>query len=421
MFTPNDYPALTYVERGSAQLERELRQALETPNVVVSISGPSKSGKTVLAERIVGPENIVAVSGAEIYSGSDLWNRILDILDQPTSIALSQNHTTTTGGSGEIGGRGGLPFVAEASGKVTAQHSRASISGQTSTTVRRGLSQAEAILAESQSVVFIDDFHYMDRPVQSAVAQQIRAGSGRGIKFVVASVPHRSDDVVRSNHELRGRTAQINTSFWLVDDLAAIGVQGFPQLLMRVPDEEVRSLAVEACGSPQLMQQICLQASIHLGVATKLDRLTEFSISGAIRRQVLKSAATHTDYTSLVRDMHAGPRTRGTSRTQHQLIDGSKGDVYRAVLLGIAKDPPLADISYSDLVERTHSVCVGSQPTGQGIGAALEQMAIAARKMYPDQRIIEWDPTAAGGTLSLVDPYLLFFIRNSGKLASLAA
>ena len=69
VFTPNDYPRHTYVNRAvSPPLEDQLRLALDTPNEVVSISGPSKSGKTVLIERVVGVDNLITVSGSEISS-----------------------------------------------------------------------------------------------------------------------------------------------------------------------------------------------------------------------------------------------------------------------------------------------------------------------------------------------------------------
>jgi hypothetical protein len=54
VFTPNDFPAYTYVQRSGDDLETQLHRALDTPKVVVSISGPSKSGKTVLVEKVVG-------------------------------------------------------------------------------------------------------------------------------------------------------------------------------------------------------------------------------------------------------------------------------------------------------------------------------------------------------------------------------
>ena len=85
VFTPNDFPVHTYVERGGAELERRLQRALDTPKAVVSVSGPSKSGKTVLIERVVSRDNLIVVSGAEIKSPDDLWNRILDWMGTPSS------------------------------------------------------------------------------------------------------------------------------------------------------------------------------------------------------------------------------------------------------------------------------------------------------------------------------------------------
>jgi hypothetical protein len=42
-----------------------------------------------------------------------------------------------------------------------------------------------------------------------------------------------------------------------------------------------------------------------------------------------------------------------------------------------------------------------------------------ALDMYPAQRVIEWDEGYS--LLDIIDPYFLFYIRWSGKLASLAS
>jgi hypothetical protein len=47
---------------------------LDTPKVVISISGPSKSGKTVVVEKVVGKDNLIPTSGAEVRIGDDLWS-----------------------------------------------------------------------------------------------------------------------------------------------------------------------------------------------------------------------------------------------------------------------------------------------------------------------------------------------------------
>lgn len=421
VFTPNDFPRLTYIGREAEGLEDSVQRALVTPNTVISLSGPSKSGKTVLAERVIGTENLISISGAELTNADDLWDRVFDVLDQPVTVTTQEAQGAATGGAIEMGGEvTTVPFLARLTGKISAQHSRTSTATSSQTRGRRGLAQIEGLLRETAAVIFIDDFHYMTRETQTSVARQIRAASGRGIKFCVASVPHRSDDVVRSNHELRGRTAHVDTAFWAVTDLAQIAEIGFPILNMNVESDGVASLAVEACGSPQLMQQICLQACNYLKVTGTLDVNKKVILSQKDIKDILKLAANHTDYSSLLDKFHEGPRTRGQERNAFKLADSTSGDVYRAVLLGLATGQPLMSVSYTRLIERTNSIVVKGSFQSQGIQSAVKQMVGFAGKMYPEQRIIEWDDEIGSGTLSIVDPYLLFYIRNSGRLARLA-
>ncbi len=54
VFTPSSVPTVTYVERQGLDLEAELRAALKTPGTIASLlSGPSKSGKTVLINTVI--------------------------------------------------------------------------------------------------------------------------------------------------------------------------------------------------------------------------------------------------------------------------------------------------------------------------------------------------------------------------------
>jgi Ni2+-binding GTPase involved in maturation of urease and hydrogenase len=72
VFTPTDVPTFTYVERASKNFEEDLRTAFKIPKMIVSISGPSKSGKTVLVTKVVAPENLIHIYGASIKTPDDL-------------------------------------------------------------------------------------------------------------------------------------------------------------------------------------------------------------------------------------------------------------------------------------------------------------------------------------------------------------
>jgi hypothetical protein len=83
VFTPGSFPTYTYVERSRERLEQTLRDALSTTGQVISLSGPSKSGKTVLVERVVGRDCLITVTGANVEEPDDLWDRVLDWMDIP--------------------------------------------------------------------------------------------------------------------------------------------------------------------------------------------------------------------------------------------------------------------------------------------------------------------------------------------------
>src|SRR5258706_610820 len=83
VFTPTDVPTVTYVERTSKNYEDELRKAFTIPKMIVSISGPSKSGKTVLVSKVVAPDSLIHIYGASIRTADDLWNNVLAWMGGP--------------------------------------------------------------------------------------------------------------------------------------------------------------------------------------------------------------------------------------------------------------------------------------------------------------------------------------------------
>lgn len=418
VFTPNEFPIFTYVSRDAEQLERRLRDALSTPGEVVSVSGPSKSGKTVLIEKVVGRDNLITVTGAGINGPDEIWDRILNWMDAP----ISQSTTFSMGGTGNVAigakGEAGIPFVSKGSVEAGAE-AGVSVSRSVETTrQRRGMSQVVRDIARSDFVILIDDFHYMHRDVQAEVAKQIKEAARLGVKIVTASVPHRSDDVVRANPELRGRVRAIDLAYWSFEDLCRIPDLGFPLLNLEFSRSAIEKFATEASGSPQLMQAICLQTCFEFDAREKQALMRTVNIEEYVLRRVLEETSTKTDFGSLVRNIHTGPKTRGTERKEFSLRDGSRGDVYRCVLSAIAIDPPRLSFTYGELSKRISVVSEVEQPQAASIYQACSQIGKIAEEMYPSQRVLSWDDDDS--ILDLSDPYLLFYLRWSGKLQSLA-
>src|SRR5258706_4203333 len=95
VFVPNAFPHYTYVPRDQLHHERLLRQWTQTSTQIASVSGPSKAGKTVLVQRVVGEGNLITVSGASVRAPDQLWERVLDWWGEPHSTTASRNDTAT--------------------------------------------------------------------------------------------------------------------------------------------------------------------------------------------------------------------------------------------------------------------------------------------------------------------------------------
>jgi hypothetical protein len=416
IFTPTSTPTYTYIDRAEKNFEQRLRDAMDVPNMIVSISGPSKSGKSVLVKKVVDLDNLIVVSGATIKQPEDLWSRVLGWMDAPTEVA----EKTATGSKASAGAKAEASagvILAKGSATGSADVSVEKREETTRTTKKGGLPQVIEEISNSDFVVLVDDFHYIPREAQVEVGKQIKAAAENGVRIITASVPHRADDVVRSNPELRGRVTAIDTDYWSADELILIAYRGFRQLNVDLAPEVERQLAQEAFGSPQLMQSICLTLCFEKAWRETLSAQVRIDIDQAALIKAFERTSVTTDYSTLLEKLHRGPRQRGTERKVFALTDGSHGDVYRCVLLAIARGEPLLSIPYDQMMERTKSVCLnGESPAGSSVSEALQQMHKIVNELSAAESVLEWDEDI----LDISAPYFLFFIRRSDKLQRLA-
>lgn len=419
VFVPGDFPKFTYVARAEEELEKRFSDALETPKTVISVSGPSKTGKTVLVLRMIGEDLTIPIYGAQIRTSDDLWEAILNWIEVPSEVAVTNSNAGENSAGFEIAAKLGAPSFGSIGAKGKVGDKSGYVESNQAVQRPKGMAAVAREISNSDYTVFLDDFHYIPREHQEEIGKAVKSGTEARIKFCIASVPHRSDDVVRSNHELRGRTINIDTKYWSLEELKRIAIKGFEELRMLVPENIIERLARESCTSPQIMQSLCLQLCFDLGVRQKLETATAFEIEPNAISKVLEQVSTRAEFTSLLKQMHAGPRIRGTERKEFAFHDGSSGDAYRAALLVIAQDPPQMEINYSDITERLDLICKNDKPVGSSIVESFKQIEGFANRMHPNQKILEWDSEAASGTLSIIDPYFLFFVRSSDRLTAL--
>ena len=362
IFTPGRFPSHTFVDDHLITKKTTLENALDTGSMLISISGPSKSGKTVFIEESIGKDKIIQVTGAGITSVAALWRRVFDILGTDIPTAKTQTAGTSNGFGGKAAASGNLIF-AKGSAELNASH--LSTDGESITTdiTTDYLQLLISELADKDLTIFIDDFHYISRETQSEIAKQIKEAIRSNVKFIVASVPYHADDVIRSNPDLRGRIVSIDFGYWHQDHLKKIAEKGFSALGVTFDHSMIQMFSEQAAGSPQLMQYLCLNACYAIGVRERTSGANSLPMNKPLLETICKSTVLSTDYRSVVEKMSDGPRIRGSDRISHALKDGSNGDVYTLLIRCLALDPPQLTLRYDDLVVRVKSLCSSSPPS----------------------------------------------------------
>ena len=213
VFTPDSLPTLTFVNRNDVNYEDELRAVSRASKVLVSLFGPSKSGKTVLLERVIGEANLIKVSGATIEKAEDVWRGVLSKLGGAATRHEALTETSRRESGQKIGLEGGVPLIATAKGEASFGQSRQSSLQRKEGGETNLMYEVEKKIAGTHQFVLIDDFHYIaSREVQVRLAQQIKDMFERGVKIAVAQVLHKRDDILRSNPELRGDFGRLSSS-----------------------------------------------------------------------------------------------------------------------------------------------------------------------------------------------------------------
>jgi hypothetical protein len=414
VFTPGKFPVHTFVDDHLQEKKQQLLDTLEAGSMLISIAGPSKSGKTVFIEECLGRTRLIQVTGAGINTPTDLWMRVFDIIgtELPTSIARSSGTTGTVGVKGSIEGNA---LVVKGRGEVSASRTTSDLETTSSSLSSDCLQLLIRELGGTDLVVFIDDFHYVPANVQTQLAQQIKEAIRNGVRFVCASVPYHADDVIRSNPDLRGRVFSIDFEYWGTETLKKIAYKGFAELGIGYRNTAIEKLVSEAAGSPQLMQYLCLNSCFELGVREKSDRKVELLNEIQLHENICRRTVQSTDYGSVVELMKEGPKTRGSDRNVYVTHFGWNGDVYRLLVKALSVNPPKLTFRYDSLNERILGICTTGGPSGSSITSACSHSA----KIVNDAagtRIVEWD--GEHDVFDIRDPYFLFYLRWSDAVDS---
>lgn len=377
VFKPGTYPEMTYVSRESKgtkyTYEERLQQSLAIDGYLTYIVGPSKIGKTVLCEKVIGAANMVCMSGNDFSKEKDFWSG--------------------------IGKKVGISMEAA----VREESAAFSENEQKSMTVTKNyfVTKDRVIdyFKKNDKVLVLDDFHYAPPEIQYDIACQLKEVIRMGFKAVVVSLPYRSDDAIRLNPDLTGRILVIEIEPWKTEELEEIAKKGFGKLRIQVGQSLIARMAKESIHSPQLMQSICLNIGL-------LPDSSE-TITDEIIEESCRFTCMNLPYGDVVRVLKAGPSTRGQQRLQYTLSNGSKRDIYGLILKVLSDDPPLVELSIEELMERIKNSAPENVITTKKVRDSLKNWQKLLDTLGSLYQVLEWKDD----TIHVLDNMFLFYIR----------
>lgn len=412
VFVPGGFPHHTYNPRKDLNLESRLAECKDNLCKLVTVTGHTKSGKTVLARKVLPPEEAIWIDGGAVSHADEFWQIVVERLD------LFQNseegRTTDTSGTLEVRGSAGANFLVakgtgEIGGELTAGRGTASTRSRALSSrivALRGLSKARIPLV-------IDDFHYLPRDLQGGVIRALKPLIFDGLPVVAIAIPHRRYDAVKVEREMTGRILSLEIPVWTIDELSFIPKIGFDLLNHHLPTDTCVQLSHEAIGSPHLMQDFCR------GIARSRD----IEQSSVVMPLVLEEA----ELPTILRDvaetigrpvferLARGPRQR-TDRVERKLKDGRTVDIYELVLHALAHlKPGLVSLEYESLRSAIRDVSAAQIPQLHEVARVLKHMATIAASDQSSTPVIDFED--ADKKLHITDPFFAFYLRW-GQLAS---
>ena len=386
VFRPGSFPEYTYVSRKATpsglSYEFRLQQAIKVSGFLTSLVGPSKMGKTILCEKVIGLEKIVEISGADFDESTDFWKLVSAKVGLSYEGQFASEKTVSDSGD---------------------KYSKKEVYALTKDKIIN-------YYKENELVLVIDDFHYVPETKRMQVAQQLKDAIRKGFRVVVVSLPHRADEAIRQNSDLSGRLSLINISPWAEDDLKEIAKMGFGKLKIEVGDDVAAQIAVESLTSPQLMQYICLNICTILEMSE-----TEKKVIGSeILEKAYRLTTINFGYGDVVALMRKGPSTRGKSRNKFLAKDGIEYDIYELIVKSIAENPPIMELKFEDIRDRIYCLLADDQekPKPQTIKDSLVKLQELLNDREDIFKVLDWKE----GVLYILDPLFLFYLRWGGSV-----
>lgn len=408
VFVPGGLPTYTYNPRESRQLERSIQESTTNFKLLI-VTGPTKSGKTVLVNKVFPRSENLWIDGGSIGTEDNFWELIVSELGGYTEEEISNGEDTQYTIAG----------VTEVEGNLLLAKVNAGLSGTVGTTgkneylQRRSMSnksKAISLLQEIKVPLIIDDFHYIPKPVQKLIVRALKAPIMYGVPVICIAIPSRKFDVIDVERELTGRMDSVEMPVWDTEELALIAKNGFSTLNVEIDEKIIYYLAGEAFGSPFLMQDFCRAVCRNNEIEVSQSKKTAISIALKNATEIFPDIANNSGR-SMFDKLKRGPRTR-TDRKPRKMKTGETLDIYGVVMEALKHlKPGVETITYDMLRANIREVLADDLPQHGEIARVLEKIAEISYTDASSTPVIDWQKD--DDILTITDPFFAFYLRWS--------
>lgn len=406
VFVPGGFPRHTYNPRLGLQLEKNVRQALDNLCKLVTVTGHTKSGKTVLVRKVLPRNEVIWIDGGVIGAEEDFWTIIINQLELFQTSDTSQSEGTSAEASASA--KGGVSVVV-AKGEAEVRGSSGTTRNKSSSRSRVVTSRAVAVLGlrDAGRAVVIDDFHYLPRDLQGNLVRVLKPLVFDGLPVVIIAIPHRRYDAIKVEKEMTARILPVTIPSWTNDELEFIPKTGFSLLQGQVSAGTTDRLAEESLGSPHLMQEFCRAICRTHDISTSFENNSADLDEAGLEKVFIDTA--DTIGRPIFEKLARGPRQR-TDRISRMLKTGEQVDIYGLILHALAhRRPGLETLEYEDLRSALREVSAQDIPQLQEVTRVLKHMSEIAATDQSSTPVIDFDEDEK--VLHVTDPFFAFYLR----------
>lgn len=419
VFVQNAQPVHTYVNRKfidprtqkARDPELEIGRVLNSQGAIVQVVGPSKSGKSVAIRRRFQEAHVVKVSASQLSDPERLWALVCASLRIEVSHKQSRDTKKSETDSTTATAKGGI-YAAEFGLTKAAAVTQESTAKREGTFLDNLYELAVQGLIAQNKVLLIDDFHVA--PEKTLLAASLKQASEDGVRICLAAVSHRADDPQLSLSDLSGRVTRIEFGTWQQEDLTEIAEKGFLALGLKIPASTTLALVMEAGGSPQLMQLLCLELCRHFDIEATEDPPKSVPVTLPDITIACVNALASVPGESVLLALEQGSSSDRSTRTRWTTKAATTVDLYEACLCALAMNPPRAKIPLDsgddNIMVRLRNI-LGDQLNAVTIDEiifVLDDMANSASRTSPTLPAFHFERLRGA---SILDPYFQFYAR----------